>query len=58
VIWLVQVTALIAGHVGGLTAAHDRAMVVYDADEGARSQYWMLAVMVSFTCLGLLLLSA
>jgi hypothetical protein len=58
VIWFVQVIALIAGHVGGLTAAHDRALVVYDADDAARSQYWMLAVMVGFTCLGLWLLSA
>jgi hypothetical protein len=26
--------------------------------DAVRSQYWMLAVMVSFTCLGLWLLSA
>jgi hypothetical protein len=58
-IWYVQVAALIAGHVGGLLLAHDRALVVYgDAADAARSQRWMLAVMVSFTCLGLWLLSA
>jgi hypothetical protein len=29
-----------------------------DADDAAASQRWMLVVMVSFTCLGLWLLSA
>ncbi len=58
-IWYVQVAALIAGHVCGLALAHDRALVLYrDPLEAARSQRWMLAVMVSFTCLGLWLLSA
>ncbi len=58
-IWYVQVAALVIGHVGGLTLAHDRALSVYrGALEAVRSQYWMLAVMVTFTCLGLWLLSA
>ena len=58
-IWYVQVAALVVGHVAGLTLAHDRALVVYPRSEDAvRSQYWMLAVMVGFTCLGLYLLSA
>jgi hypothetical protein len=58
-IWYVQVAALVAGHVAGLVLAHDRALVVYrDAGEAVRSQYWMLVVMVGFTCLGLWLLSA
>ncbi|HSD78029.1 MAG TPA: fenitrothion hydrolase [Solirubrobacteraceae bacterium] len=58
-VWYVQVAALVVGHVAGLTLAHDRALVVYDrAREAARSQYWMLAVMVAFTGLGLYLLSA
>jgi len=55
----VQVAALIAGHVAGLTLAHDRAIDVYtDPRTATRSQYWMLGVMVSFTCLALYLLSA
>mgnify|MGYP001489798634 CR=1 FL=1 len=58
-IWYVQVAALVIGHVSGLTLAHDRALSVYrSAVEAVRSQYWMLAVMVTFTCLGLWLLSA
>jgi hypothetical protein len=58
-IWYVQVGALVLGHVAGLILAHDRALVVYeDARIATRSQYWMLAVMVAFTSLGLWLLSA
>ncbi len=58
-IWYVQVAALVAGHACGLTLAHDRALVLFPrARQAARSQYWMLAVMVGFTCLGLWLLSA
>ena len=58
-IWYVQVGALVAGHVAGLVLAHDRALVVYrEPSEAVRSQYWMLVVMVGFTCLGLWLLSA
>jgi hypothetical protein len=57
-IWYVQVGALVIGHVAGLTLAHDRAIVYWgDYRQAARSQYWMLAVMVAFTCFGLYLLS-
>jgi len=57
-VWYVQVAALVTGHVAGLTLAHDRALVLYqDSGAAARSQYWMLAVMIGFTCLGLFLLS-
>ena len=58
-IWYVQVAALVLGHAAGLTLAHDRALVVYRrVRDATRSQYWMLAVMVAFTCLGLWILSA
>jgi hypothetical protein len=58
-IWYVQVAALVSGHVSGLALAHDRALVLYgDSRAAAESQRWMLAVMVTFTCLGLWLLSA
>jgi hypothetical protein len=59
-IWYVQVAALVAGHVGGLVLAHDRALAVFGDDPrtALRSQYWLLTVMVGFTCLGLWLLSA
>jgi len=58
VIWYVQVAALVVGHVVALTLAHDRATAYWgDYRQAARSQYWMLAVMVAFTCFGLYLLS-
>jgi hypothetical protein len=57
-IWYTQVGALIVGHVIALTLAHDRALVVYgDVKRATRSQYFMLAVMVAYTCFGLFLLS-
>jgi hypothetical protein len=58
-IWYVQVASLIVGHVLGLALAHDRALVYWrDYRRATRSQYWMLAVMIAFTCFGLYLLSA
>jgi hypothetical protein len=58
-IWYVQVAALVLGHVAGLTLAHDRALAMFQkARDATRSQYWMLAIMVAFTSLGLWLLSA
>jgi len=58
-IWYVQIGALLLGHACGLMLAHDRALVLYRRTADAvRSQYWMLAVMVAFTSLGLWLLSA
>jgi hypothetical protein len=57
-VWYVQVAALVTGHVVALTLAHDRALAVYDnVRHASRSQYFMLAVMVGFTCFGLFLLS-
>ena len=59
VVWYVQVGALLIGHVAGLTLAHDRAVTLYRrARDATRSQYWMLTVMVAFTCLGLWILSS
>ena len=58
-IWYVQVAALVCGHIAGLVMAHDRALVTFKTGRVAtRSQYWMLAVMIAFTSLGLWLLSA
>jgi hypothetical protein len=57
-IWYTQVSALVVGHVIALVLGHDRALRVYgDTRVAARSQYWMLALMVGFTSLGLYLLS-
>jgi hypothetical protein len=58
-IWYVQVAALVTGHVAGLVLAHDRALAMYHRPRDAtRSQYWMLAVMIGFTSLGLWLLAS
>jgi hypothetical protein len=58
-IWYVQVAALVVGHAIGLMLAHDRALVYWpDYRRATASQYWMLAVMVAFTCFGLYLLSS
>ena len=57
-IWCVQVAVLVAGHIGGLVLAHERALVVFpNKDDAVRSQYWALCVMIGFTSLGLWLLS-
>ncbi len=57
-VWYVQLGALTTGHVLGLVLAHDRAVFVWrDYRMATRSQYWMLAVMIAFTSLGLYLLS-
>ena len=57
-VWYIQVAALVIGHVIALVLGHDRALKVYgDTRTAARSQYWMLALMVGFTSLGLYLLS-
>jgi hypothetical protein len=59
VIWYVQVAALVIGHCAGLMLAHDLALTIYRRPSDAtRSQYWMLAVMVGFTSLGLWILSS
>lgn len=58
-IWYIQVAALVAGHLGGMTLAHDHSLAVYRRpSEALRSQYWMLFVMVAFTSFGLWVLSA
>lgn len=58
-VWYVQVASLVAGHVTALAMGHDRALAIYPTLRRAtQSQYWMLALMVSFTVLGLMLLSA
>jgi hypothetical protein len=57
-VWYVRVAVLVTGHVSGVVLAHNGALGVYASLRGAaRSQYWMLTVMVGFTSLGLFLLS-
>ena len=57
-VWYVQVTALVVGHVLGLALAHDRALVLSGSMRRAlRSQYAMLALMVLYTVGGMWILS-
>jgi hypothetical protein len=56
-VWYVQVFAIVAGHIGGVILAHDRAIAVYPPQVALRTQYALLAVMVVFTATGLLILS-
>ena len=52
-------TTVPVGSALGLVLAHDRALTIWrDPRTATRSQYWMLLVMVTYTCLGLWLLSA
>jgi hypothetical protein len=58
IVWYAQVGALVAGHVAGLTLAHDRAVGMFRTPGNAtRSQYAMLVLMVLYTVGGLRLLS-
>jgi hypothetical protein len=58
-VWYVQVAALVIGHVAALAIGHDKALAEYrEVRRATESQYWMLALMVSFTVLGLMLLSS
>ena len=56
-VWYVQVGSLVAGHVAGLTVAHDRAVAILPERDALRSQYAMLGLMVVYTVGGLWLLS-
>jgi hypothetical protein len=57
-VWYVQVTALVVGHVLGLVVAHDRALALAGSPKRAlRSQYAMLALMILYTVGGMWILS-
>ncbi|MPZ74472.1 MAG: hypothetical protein GEU74_14825 [Nitriliruptorales bacterium] len=53
---LVQVAAIVAGHVVGVVAAHDRAVGLFRRSDTTRAQYPLLAVMVLYTIGGIALL--
>lgn len=57
-VWYIQLVAVIAGHVGGVILAHDRALVDFPGVDAVRSQYAMLALMVALTGLALFILTA
>ena len=53
---LVQVAAIVSGHILGVIAAHDRAVELLPRRVARRGQYPLLAAMVGYTCLGIALL--
>lgn len=55
---VIQVGAVLGGHVLAVLLAHDRALAEFPAGTASRSQYAMVAIMVSLTVLGLGLLTA
>lgn len=56
-VWYVQVAAIVAGHIGAVILAHDRAVALFPPERAMRTQYALLMVMVMFTVGGLLILS-
>lgn len=53
---LVQVAAIVTGHVAGVVAAHDRAVGLFPPGDTARAQYRLVTVMVLYTIGGIALL--
>ncbi len=56
VIAIVQVLAIVLGHIAGVVIAHDRAVGLFRGRAKVRAQYPLLAVMVAYTCGGIALL--
>ncbi|HZA83653.1 MAG TPA: hypothetical protein VFC13_19655, partial [Actinomycetes bacterium] len=53
---LVQVTAIVCGHLLGVVAAHDRAVATFRGRDKVRGQYLLFATMVCYTVGGIALL--
>ena len=53
---MAQAGAVLLGHVGGVVAAHDRALAVAPASRAVAGQIPMLVVMIGYTLGGLWLL--
>jgi hypothetical protein len=53
---LVQVTAIVSGHLVGIVIAHERSLQLVEPRHALAAQVPMLVVMVCYTCAGLLLL--
>jgi hypothetical protein len=53
---LIQVGAIVAGHVVGVISAHDRAVAVFPQRDKVRGQYLLLTTMVFYTLSGIALL--
>ena len=53
---LIQVGAIVTGHVLGVVAAHDRAVALFKGRDTLRAQYLLLTTMVFYTLSGIALL--
>lgn len=53
---VIQVVAIVGGHVFGIIAAHERSLAVLRPEAALKGQLPMLVVMIFYTCAGLLLL--
>jgi len=53
---LVQLGAIVGGHVLGIVCAHEKAVTLLPPDRALRGQWPLLLVMVGYTCAGLVLL--
>jgi hypothetical protein len=53
---LIQVGAIVTGHVVGVVTAHDRAVILFKGRNKARGQYPLLVTMVFHTLSGIALL--
>jgi hypothetical protein len=56
VVALVQLGAIVGGHVLGIVCAHEKAVTLLPSDRALRGQWPLLLVMVGYTCAGLVLL--
>jgi hypothetical protein len=53
---LIQLTAILGGHILAIVVAHEKAVQLLPPERALAGQWPMLAVMVGYTCAGLLLL--
>ena len=53
---LLQLGAIVGGHLLGIVAAHEKAVSLLDPRSALAGQWPMLVVMVGYTCAGLVLL--
>jgi hypothetical protein len=53
---LLQLGAIVGGHLLGIVAAHEKAVTVLDPRSALAGQWPMVVVMVGYTCAGLVLL--
>ena len=53
---VIQLSAILVGHIVGIVCAHEKAVALLPATHSVLGQWPMLAVMVGYTCAGLVLL--